>query len=341
MLNLDVDEIPQRSGTGPVPAAPRIDERLLAAYEHARAHREGQVADYIPALAAADPEWFGLCVADAAGSLHEIGDTRVGFSIQSISKAFVFALLSEAIGHRAALEAVGVDNTGLPFNSVVAIELSDGHPRNPMVNAGAIATTAAVPATDSAQRWQRIQAGLSAFAGRALELDEQVYRSESASNQRNRAIAQLLASYGRLAQPEAAVEVYTRQCSLRVDARDLAVMSATLANGGVNPVTGVRVVASAVCRDTLAALAASGLYERSGQWLYEVGLPGKSGVSGGLVTVAPGKGGLGSFAPRLDAAGNSVRGQIATAYLSRALGLNVFASEPQHPAGADGGTELP
>ena len=328
-MDLDVTDIGQTVDTGAVPAGPRIDDLLAKAYAHAERHREGAVADYIPVLAAADPEAFGLCVADVDGGLHELGDTRTPFSIQSISKAFVYALLCEALGHERVHEVVGVNNTGLAFNSVVAIELNDGHPMNPMVNAGAIATTALLPGDTPDQLWHTAHEGLSRFAGRELEVDDEVYRSEAATNQRNRAIAQLLASYGRIERdPLAVVDVYTRQCALRVDARDLAVMAATLAGGGVNPVTGERVVSAHVCRDTLAVLAASGLYERSGEWLFEIGLPGKSGVAGGLVTVAPGKVGIGAWAPRLDGAGNSVRGQIATAYLSRALGLNIFASDP-------------
>ncbi|MHC1562545.1 glutaminase A [Actinomycetospora sp. C-140] len=315
--------------TGAVPSGPEADRLLAEAHGHASRHAEGTVADYIPVLAAADPESFGVCLADVEGGLHEMGDTRVPFTIQSISKAFVYALLCDALGHERAFEVVGVNNTGLAFNSVVAIELNDGHPRNPMVNAGALATTALIPGDAAEDLWTVIREGLSRFAGRSLEVDEQVYRSEMASNHRNRAIASLLESYGRIERdPAEVVEVYTRQCSLRVDARDLAVMGATLADGGVNPLTGERVVAATVARDTLAVLAASGLYERSGEWLFEIGLPGKSGVAGGLVTVAPGKAGIGCYAPRLDAAGNSVRGQIATAYLSRALGLHVFASEP-------------
>ena len=259
----------------------------------------------------------------------QAGDTRTPFSIQSISKAFVYALVCEGIGHHEVRELVGVDNTGLAFNSVMAIELNEGHPRNPMVNAGALATTALMPGATAERKWQLIVEGLSRFAGRTLEIDDEVYRSESETNHRNRAIARLLYSYDRMrADPDETVDVYTRQCSLRVDARDLAVMGATLADGGMNPLTGDQVVAPEVCRDTLAMLAASGLYERSGEWLFEIGLPGKSGVAGGLVTVAPGKGGLGAWAPPLDAAGNSVRGQVATAHLSRSLGLNIFASAP-------------
>ncbi|MEV7691776.1 glutaminase A [Microbacterium sp. NPDC089189] len=326
---LDVEDVPQAAATGEVPETARIDDLLAAAHDRARVHTEGTVADYIPILAEADPEAFGVCVADVDGGLHEVGQTRRTFSIQSISKAFVYALVCGQLGHQEVFDTVGVNNTGLPFNSVIAVELNDGHPMNPMVNAGAIATTALVPGATATERWEFIRAGLSRFAGRDLTIDDEVYRSEMATNGRNTAIAELLASYGRIrSDPDEAVDIYTRQCAVSIDARDLAVMGATLADGGVNPVTGVRVVSATVCRDTLAVLAASGLYERSGEWLFEIGLPGKSGVSGGLVTVAPGKVGIGAYAPRLDSAGNSVRGQIATAYLSRALGLNIFASAP-------------
>ncbi|WP_243074519.1 glutaminase A [Microbacterium sp. SS28] len=325
---LGVDDIETAVDTGAVPRGDRIDELLDAAYQRALEHAEGAVADYIPILADADPEGFGICVADVDGGIHEVGDTRYAFSIQSISKAFVYALLCDAVGHEAVFEMVGVNNTGLAFNSVVAIELNDGHPMNPMVNAGALATTALMPGGTAEEKWDAVRTGLSRFAGRELHVDEEVYRSEAATNHRNRAIAQLLESYGRIqADPMDVVDVYTRQCALLVDAHDLAIMAATLADGGVNPVTGDQVVSADVCRDTLAVLAASGLYERSGEWLFEIGLPGKSGVAGGLVTVAPGKVGIGTYAPRLDSAGNSVRGQVATAYLSRALGLNIFASE--------------
>ena len=242
----------------------------------------------------------------------------------------MFALVCEALGPDAVLEAVGVNNTGLPFNSVMALELNGGSPMNPLVNAGALATTSLVPGATAADKWAFVQAGLSAFAGRPLALDDDVYASEAAHNRRNQAIARLLESYGRIAHdPLETTDVYTRQCSLLVSATDLAVMGATLADGGVNPVTGERVVDPSVCRYVLAALATSGLYERSGEWLFSIGLPGKSGVSGGIVTVAPGKGSLSTFSPRLDAAGNSVRGGLATRYLSGALGLNLFASRPE------------
>ncbi|MBD3940496.1 glutaminase A [Microbacterium sp. NEAU-LLC] len=305
----------------------RVDELVHAAHVRYAAADDGTVADYIPALAQADPDWFGLSLVGVDGGVHEAGDAGIRFTIQSISKAFVFALACEAIGHERVHERVGVNNTGLAFNSVIAVELNAGSPMNPMVNAGAIATTALLPTSDAEERWAVVRDGLSRFAGRPLDLDEEVYRSETETNHRNRAIAQLLHSYGRLAaDADEAVDVYTRQCSLAVDAHDLAVMGATLADGGVNPVTGEQVVSAEVCRDTLSVLASCGLYERSGEWLFEIGLPAKSGVSGGIVAVAPGKGAVGAFSPRLDAAGNSVRGQRACAYLSRALGLNLFAS---------------
>jgi len=331
-VDIDVEGVPQLVSTGSMPGWSEVESLVEAAHRRDRANTDGQVADYIPVLAQADPNLFGVCVAETDGGLHLAGDTTTEFSIQSISKAFVYALVCEAFGHGVVRDRIGVNNTGLAFNSVVAIELNDGHPMNPMVNAGAIAATALMPGDTVAEQWENIRLGLSRFAGRPLELDGVVYRSESETNQRNRAIARLLDSYGRIElDPLAVVDVYTKQCALRVNATDLAIMGATLADGGVNPRTGQQVVSAEVCRDTLAILAANGLYERSGEWLFEIGLPGKSGVSGGIVTVAPGKAGIGVFSPRLDSAGNSVRGQRATAYLSRVLGLNIFASDVHTP----------
>jgi glutaminase len=332
MLDSNVEGVEQSVSTGTLPGWERVDSLVVASHERNLPCRDGAVADYIPVLAQADPELFGVCLVEVDGGVHVAGDAEVEFSIQSISKAFVYAVVCEELGHAAVADLVGVNNTGLAFNSVMAIELNDGHPMNPMVNAGALATTALMPGSTPEQRWTTVRSGLSAFAGRDLELDGEVYRSEAATNTRNRAIARLLESYGRINRdPSEVVDVYTKQCSLRVSARDLAVMGATLADGGVNPVTGQRVVSADVCRDTLAVLAANGLYERSGEWLFEIGLPGKSGVSGGLLTVSPGKAGIGAFSPRLDPAGNSVRGQQATAYLSRVLGLNIFASQAYVP----------
>lgn len=326
----DVDHVEQQGSTGRLPAWEQVERLTVEAHDRYRHLDDGQVADYIPLLAEADPASFGISVAEVDGATHDVGDSGHPFSIQSISKAFVYALVCNSRGHRIVKDRVGVNNTGLPFNSVMAIELNDGHPMNPMVNAGAIATTALMPGTDTAERWEAIRTGLSAFAGRRLEVDDEVYASEMATNVRNRAIAQLLQSYGRLdGDPVETVDVYTRQCALMVSTHDLSVMGATLADGGVNPVTGEQVISAAVCRDTLSMLAASGMYERSGEGLFKIGIPAKSGVSGGIVAIAPGKCAIGAFSPRLDPAGNSVRGRCAIAHLSRALGLNVFASRAE------------
>lgn len=315
--------------TGHLPPAERIRALVQEAWSRFAPVTEGRVADYIPALASADPSLFGLCIIGADGRGFAVGDADHPFSIQSMSKPFVFALVCEALGGGLARARIGVNATGLPFNSVMAIELNQDRTMNPMVNAGAIATTSLVPGATTAEKWAFLQAGLSAFAGRDLAVDEAVLASEAASNQRNQGIAHLLHGYGRLyADPHEATDLYTRQCALSVTARDIAVMAATLADGGVNPITRRRVVGAECCQRVLAVLATAGLYEESGDWLYEVGLPGKSGVAGGIFTVAPGKGGLGVFSPPLDAAGNSVRGQLATKFLSEGLGLNLFASRP-------------
>jgi len=328
----DEPAIPSLVSTGDLPAAEAVVRRLTEAYDRYRSLDEGRVADYIPALADASPDLFGVCVVGAGGTVAEVGDSSYGFSIQSVSKPFVFALVCQSIGHETARERLGVNGTGLPFDSVMAVELNDDRTMNPMVNAGAIATTSLVPGATAEEKWQFVLAGLSLFAGRDLSIDMDVYRSEAATNLRNRGIAHLLESYGRCYfDPDETTDVYTRQCSVGVTARDLAVMGATLADGGVNPLTGVRVIDAQHCKRVLAVLATAGLYERSGEWLYEIGLPGKSGVSGGIVTIAPGKGGLGVFSPPLDEAGNSVRGQRVTRYLSEALGLNLFASAPVVP----------
>ncbi len=314
--------------TGELPSAEVVQALLDEVHELYGPEQAGAVADYIPALARTDPSLYGICVVGVRGRTFSAGDATHEFSLQSISKAFVFALVCDVLGHEEARQKLGVNATGLAFNSVMAIELNEDRTMNPLVNAGALATTSLVPASSEDERWEFIQTGLSRFAGRPLVLDQDLFASESSTNLRNQGIAHLLESYGRLyADPDETTEVYTRQCSLLVSAKDLAVMGATLADGGVNPLTGEQVIDAHNCKHVLAAMATAGLYEHSGDWLYEVGLPGKSGVSGGIVTIAPGKGGLGTFSPPLDEAGNSVRGQRATRYLSEKLGLNVFASK--------------
>ena len=310
------------------PEPDEVRDLVTEAYERYRTNGDGAVADYIPALAAASPDLFGISVFGVGGRSFEIGDVDTQFSIQSVSKPFVFALVFEALGYGEARRKLGVNSTGFPFDSLMAVELNADRTMNPLVNAGAMATTSLVPGDTADEKWERIRDGLSRFAGRELTMSEEVYESESSTNLRNQGIAHLLQSYGRLYfDPDQATDVYTRQCSLDVTVHDLAVMAATLANGGVNPLTGEVVIVPGVCRRVLAVMATAGLYELSGDWLYEIGVPGKSGVSGGIVTVSPGKGGLATFSPPLDAAGNSVRGQLVTKYLSERLGLNLFASE--------------
>jgi glutaminase len=318
--------------TGHLPDADLVQAHLEAAFARCADVRDGEVADYIPALAEASADLFGACIVEVDGRVHAKGDVDVPFSIQSVSKPFVFALVCEALGAEEARSRLGVNATGLPFNSVMAVELNDSRTMNPMVNAGAIATTSLVPGDSAEEKWANVLDGLSRFAGHRLELDDDVCASERDTNLRNRGIAHLLDSYGRVHfDPDEATEVYTRQCSLRVTAEDLAVMGSTLADGGVNPRTGERVIAARHCKHVLAVMATAGLYERSGDWMYDVGLPGKSGVSGGIVTVSPGKGGLGTYSPPLDPQGNSVRGQLLTRLLAERLGLNIFTSDAVAP----------
>jgi glutaminase len=328
-LYLDEAFGPSSVSTGHLPAAELVRILLSEGHERFKTVNEGKVADYIPALARTPRELFGLCVASIDGAVYAVGDVEYEFSIQSVSKPFVFALVCQALGGEEARTKIGVNSTGLPFDSVMAIELNTDRTMNPMVNAGAIATSSLAPGATLDTKWQFIHDGLSRFAGRKLTLNVDVYESEAATNQRNQGIARLLQSYGRIYfDPLEATDVYTKQCSLNVTVKDLAVMGATLADGGVNPITKERVIDADRCKRVLAVLATAGLYEQSGDWLYEIGLPGKSGVSGGIVTISPGKGGLGTFAPLLDSAGNSIKGQLVTKFLSERLGLNLFASKP-------------
>lgn len=319
--------------TGHLPGSERVGVLVRAAFERFKSNDEGENAAHYPALAVVPRALFGVCVAGTDGAIYAVGDAAYPFTIMSIAKPFVFALVCQALGADKVRACVGVNSTGLAFNSVLPLELNADRLTNPMVNTGAMATTSLVPGPTAEGKWQCIREGLSRFAGRVLELNEEVYASASASNARNRGLARFLEGYDRLYfDAVATVDLYTRQSSLNVTTRDLAVMGATLADGGVNPVTRERVIDAKTCRRVLAAMATAGLYERSGDWLYDVGLPGKSGIGGGIITVAPGKGGLATFAPPLDAAGNSVKGQLVASFLSEALGLNLFASKPTQPA---------
>lgn len=328
----DIDGAPEAAyvSTGHLPRPEVVQTFVKEAYERFRSNTEGENSRVYPALAAAREDAFGICVVGTDGTVYVAGESDESFSMMSVSKPFVFALVCESIGPEDARTRLGVNSTGLAFNSLYAIERSVDGRTNPMVNAGAIAATSLTAGSSIEDRWRVIQEGLSRFAGRELVLDRAVYASASATNSRNHSIARLLESFGRLYCPPAdAVELYTRQCCLRVSARDLAVMGATLADGGVNPVTKERVIDARVCHYTLAVMLTAGLYESSGEWLYDVGLPAKSGIGGGIVTVAPGKGGLGTFAPPLDLEGNSVKGRLVAEFLSARLGMDLLISRPE------------
>jgi glutaminase len=307
-----------------------VQQLVAEAHERYRTNTDGAPSDVYPALRRVSGRLFGICVAGIGGNLYAAGDAEAGFTIMSVAKPFLYALVCQQLGRDELRSLIGVNATGLPFNSLAAVERSGDGRTNPMVNSGAIAVTSLVRGAGAEEKWQFILDGLSRFAGRALALDEEIYRSASETNDRNQSLARLLQSYGRLySDPAEAVDLYTRQSCLQVTARDLAVMGATLANGGVNPNTHERAADEESCHCTLAVMTTAGLYETSGDWLYDIGLPGKSGIGGGIVTVSAGKGGLGTFAPLLDSAGNSVKGQLVAAFLSRRLGLDLFASKPE------------
>ena len=320
-------EEPGYVSTGRLPPEQDVAALVDDAHRRYRDVEIGSVSDVYPALARVSPALYGICVASVDGRVHAVGDAEVAFTIMSVAKPFTFALVCDVLGPDEIQRRVGVNATGLPFNSLEALEIDTGGRTNPMVNPGAIATASFAPGDSATEKWRFVRDGLSRFAGRPLALDEETFESAAATNHRNRELAASLARHGGLGcEPVGALDVYTRQSCLAVTARDLAVMGATLADGGVNPVTGERVVSADTCRYGLTVMTTAGLYETSGDWLYDVGLPGKSGIGGGIVTVSPGKGGLGTFSPPLDESGNSVRGQLAARFLSRRLGLDLFAS---------------
>ena len=315
--------------TGRLPNPDKVTAIVTEAYERFRDNTDGANSGVYPALQRVSSNLFGVCVVATRGNVFGIGDTDYEFAIMSVSKPFVFALLFQSFSAEEVRQKVGANATGLPFNSLAAVEGSASGRTNPMVNAGAIATTSLVPGATPEAKWEFISDGLSQFAGRRLRVNDEVYASATATNFRNRSIAWLLETRNSIyCDPLEATDLYTRQCSLNVTAKDLAAMGATLAGGGVNPITKERVVAPSVCHYTLAVMTTAGLYETSGDWLYDIGLPGKSGIGGGIVTVSPGKGGLGTFAPPLDGAGNSVKGQLVAKFLSQRLGLDLFVSKP-------------
>jgi glutaminase len=320
--------------TGAMLAAPAADDAKFKsavqnAYTKNLNNKDGKNADYIPALAKVDPKIFGLALVTVDGRVYTAGDMKSEVSIQSISKVFTLALVLEQMGPEAVEKNIGVDATGQAFNSIVAIEQYRGSEMNPLVNPGAITATSMVKGANRDAIWKSIQSYYGDFAGRPLMVNQEVYKSEADTNQRNQALAALMYAYGHIKEnPAQATDIYTQQCSISVNARDLAIMAATLANGGKNPITGKVVMKPENVPEVLAVMATAGLYDDSGKWLYKTGLPAKSGVGGGIIAVAPGKFGIAAIAPPLDTAGNSVKGQLAIEDLVRALGANPYDVKP-------------
>ena len=329
-----------------VPMAPALAQTMLTdaaiqaavdkAYAQVKGVTEGKNADYIPALAKVDPNLFGIAVVTSDGKVYTAGDIKTEVSIQSISKVFTMAQVIQEQGLDSVAKRIGVDATGARFNSIIAIEgvrsvVGTGAPEmNPLVNPGAISATSMVTGTSADEVWKKIIGFHNDAAGRSLTVLQDVYKSESDTNQRNQAIGALMFAYGYIKSNwQQAVDLYTRQCSIGVNAKDLATMAATLASGGKNPVTGKQVLDAAKVPGVLAVMATAGLYDDSGKWLYATGLPAKSGVGGGLIAVSPGKFGIAVVSPPLDDAGNSVRAQKAIADISNALGGNPYAAKPQ------------
>ena len=311
-----------------------ITSALNEAYAKFRTLQEGKNADYIPALAKVDSKIYGIALVTTDGKVYTAGDVKSEVSIQSISKVFTLAKVIEERGPEAIEKTIGVDATGMRFNSIVSVEFSQkalgGPEMNSLVNPGAIATTSMVKGSTRAEVWKSILDYYSAFAGRPLTVLQDVYKSEAETNQRNQAIGALMYAYGYIKEkPDQATDVYTEQCSISVNAKDLATMAATLASGGKNPVSGKPVMSAKNVPYVLAVMATAGLYDDTGKWLYHTGLPAKSGVGGGIIAVAPGKFGIAVISPPLDEAGNSVRAQKAIAEIVTRLHANPYAVEPK------------
>jgi glutaminase len=300
------------------------------AYDKFKDLKEGKNADYIKELARVDPNIYGIAIVTVDGDIYTKGDLKSMVSIQSISKVFTLARVIEEQGAKAIMDKIGVDATGMRFNSIVAIELQKGKEINPLVNPGAIASVSLVSGADSTAKWKNILDTHSDFAARKLSVNGPVYISEAGDNLRNQAIAHLLYAYGRMYfDPVQATDVYTKQCAINVNAKDLAVMAATLANGGTNPISKKKIVSPETSAFTLSVMATAGLYDDSGQWLYAVGLPGKSGVGGGIIAVCPGKFGIAVISPPLNVVGNSVKAQKSIYEIVKELKVNPYYVDPK------------
>jgi glutaminase len=307
------------------PTKETLQNLVQEAHRKFEDEKGGKNADYIPYLASVSPHLFGVVIVTVEGQIFAAGDVDYGFAIESVSKPFTMCLVMQEQGEKVIVEKIGVEPTGLPFNSVTAVEELKTRSVNPLVNAGAIASVSLIKAANGEERWNKILDYYSKFAGEKLSLNEEVYKSEAATNQHNRGIAELLFSYDRLyCDPLEACDVYTKQCSVNVTAKQLAVMGATLANGGVNPITKVRCLDAKYVPKVLAVMLTAGFYNEAGVWSWRTGLPAKTGVGGGIVAVVPGKMAIVGFAPPLDDSGNSVRGAEAIQYIDENLDLNLF-----------------
>ena len=312
----------------PPPPAPAYQAAIDKAYAKNKDLKGGKNADYIKELAAVDPNIYGIAIVTVDGQVFTAGDLTSRVSIQSISKVFTLAKVIEEQGAKFVMDKIGVDATGLRFNSIVAIELQKGKEINPLVNPGAIAASSLIGGADSAAKWKSILKVHSDFAGSQLYVNGPVYISEAGDNLRNQAIAHLLLAYGRMYfDPVQSTDIYTKQCAINVNAKDLAVMAATLASGGTNPITKMKVVSPETAAFTMSVMSTAGLYDDSGQWLYAVGLPGKSGVGGGIIAVCPGKFGIAVISPPLNAAGNSVKAQQTIYEIVKELKVNPYLVE--------------
>jgi len=307
-----------------------IEKVLNDAYNKFKDVKEGANADYIKELATVDPNIFGISIVTTDGQVYTAGDIKSMVSIQSVSKVFTMAKVIEEQGHQVVQDKIGVDATGEVFNSITAVERMRGKEINPLVNPGAIASTSLIGGADSSAKWKNVLQVHSDFAGRQLELNMPVYISEAGDNLRNQAIAHLLLAYGRMYfDPVQATDIYTKQCAINVSAKDAGIMAATLANGGVNPVTKKKVVSPETVMYTLPVMSTAGLYDDSGIWFYNAGVPAKSGVGGCLIAVVPGKFGIAVVSPPLDKAGNSVKGQLAIKYIIQQLKVDPYLIQPK------------
>lgn len=307
----------------------QIKEAVQQAYEQFKNNTDGKNADYIPYLAGIDSKLFGISVCLLDGEVVNLGDTDYKFGIESVSKVHTAILALRQYGVDAVLDKIGADATGLPFNSIIAILLEEDHPSTPLVNAGAISACSMVkPIGDSAGKWKAIVDNITELGGSSPELIQELYKSESDTNFNNRSIAWLLKNYNRIYDdPDMSLDLYTRQCSLGITAKQLAITAATITNGGLNPVTKKQVFDAEISPKITSMIASVGFYEHTGNWLYTSGIPAKTGVGGGVMGIMPGLFGISAFAPPIDGAGNSVKAQLAIKYIMNTLKLNIFRGE--------------